>query len=243
MTNWAGRVELKYAVPEDIAVRILTIGRAFLDPEIHARAPRQRITSLYLDTPDRTFLRWHRARAAERFKLRLRQYGDATDGPVFAEVKRKTYSVVRKRRAWIPPNALADLLSGARIPCRPRTALESAHLADFLRQRLLYAARPEILVTHVRESLRGTFPEEENAITVDRDIHYQRMTEPSLVGDASSWTCVPLPRVGHTSMAIVELKYATVPPTWMVPLITRLSASRVSFSKYGATMKHLVGFV
>jgi hypothetical protein len=240
MTGRAGRVELKYAVPEEIAVRVLSIGRAFLDPEIHARAPRQRITSLYLDTPDRTFLRWHRARAPERFKLRLRRYGDATHQPVFAEVKRKTYSVVSKRRAPIPPEAVIDLLSGAGMPCRPRTALESAHLAEFLRQRLVYAARPEVLVTYERESLRGSFPGEDNAITVDRDIHYQRMTEASLVGDATAWTRVPLPRVSGARMAIVELKYGAAVPAWMVPFISRLAMSRISFSKYEATMTHLL---
>lgn len=241
MTGGTGRVELKYAVPEEVALRILSIGRAFLDPEIHARAPRQRITSLYLDSPDRAFLRWHRARAADRFKLRLRRYGETPDGPVFAEVKRKSYSVVRKRRALVPSEAVVELLSGARMACTPRTTLECEHLAEFLRQRLRFAARPEILVTYMRESLRGNFPAEENAITVDRDIRFQRMTEASLVGDASSWTLVPLPQLSRARTAIVELKYGTCPPAWMAPLITRLAASRVSFSKYDATMRHLWG--
>jgi hypothetical protein len=241
MTRGSGRIELKYAVPEDVAAHVLSIGLAFLDPEIHAAELRQRITSLYLDTPQRTFLRWHRARAADRFKLRLRRYGEAVDARIFAEVKRKTNSVVNKRRAPIPAGAVFDLLSGSRLPYARLTALESEHLAEFVRQRLRFGAKPEVLVTCVRESLRGSFPEEENAITVDRDIRFQRMTEASLVGDPSIWTAVPLPRVSRMGTAIVELKYSRRPPAWMTPLIMRLASARVSFSKYDVAMRHLCG--
>jgi hypothetical protein len=236
-----GRVELKYAVPEDVAARVLRVGRAFLEPDADAVGPRQRITSLYLDTPDRTFLRWHRERAADRFKLRLRRYGEGMDGPVFAEVKRKTWSVVRKRRARLPSCAVADLLCCARLPRVQLSAPELDHLSEFLSRRVRFGARPEVLITYVRESLRGVGVDKDTAITVDREMCFQRMTHATVVGVAAGWTPIPPPRVSRSGMVILELKYSSQAPAWMQPLIVRLAAARISFSKYVAAATRLSG--
>src|SRR6185503_12942135 len=72
----AGRKELKYCVPATVSECVLDVARMYLVPDVLSLGPRQRVTSLYLDTPQLTFLRWHRDRAGDRFKLRIRRYGE-----------------------------------------------------------------------------------------------------------------------------------------------------------------------
>ena len=55
-TGSDGRVELKYCVPEPVAASVLTTARVFLLPDPLAAGPAQRVTSLYLDTAQLTFL-------------------------------------------------------------------------------------------------------------------------------------------------------------------------------------------
>ena len=71
------RVEFKYSVPEGMAMWALQWSGVFLDRDRGLMGP-QLITSLYLDTPTLTFFRWHREQRPDRFKLRIRGYGDNT---------------------------------------------------------------------------------------------------------------------------------------------------------------------
>ena len=89
-TNIPGRQELKYCMSERVARRTLDAAREYLVQEPLATGPRQRVTSLYLDTPDLTFLRWHRDGVADRYKLRIRYYGAAPAHTLYTELKRKT---------------------------------------------------------------------------------------------------------------------------------------------------------
>jgi hypothetical protein len=108
-----GRTELKYSVPGPIADTALQIARGYLRPDTSALGPQQLVTSLYLDTAHLTFLRWHHERAVDRFKLRIRRYGDDAAPALYAEVKRKTGSVVRKHRAPFPADALHAVLNAS----------------------------------------------------------------------------------------------------------------------------------
>src|SRR5262245_23727921 len=84
-----GRIEVKYVVPERLAAQVLRWSSVFLTGDGRARMA-QRVTSLYLDTPTLKFFRWHLEGRRDRFKLRIRTYGDRSDGPLYAEIKRKT---------------------------------------------------------------------------------------------------------------------------------------------------------
>src|SRR5215216_7020803 len=110
----AGRMELKYCVPDSVAAFALDVARAHLSPEPLAGGPRQRVTSLYLDTPDLQFLRWHRECAPDRFKLRIRRYGELSPALLYSEVKRKTRSVVRKQRTAFDARHLPEVVARSR---------------------------------------------------------------------------------------------------------------------------------
>ena len=213
----AGRLELKYCVPEPVAAYVLEIARAHLIPEPLAAGPRQRITSLYLDTPDLQFLRWQRERVPDRFKLRIRRYGELPADVLYSEVKRKTRAVVRKDRVAFPCAQLPDVIA---------------------RCRLTSGAEPRVLVTGMREALRD--PGGTDAVTVDRDLRYQATRNGDLDGSAAAWRPLPLPPSTSSSAVLLELKHGFHIPTWMLPLMETLAPARVSFSKYATAMQEHV---
>ena len=230
----AGRMELKYCVPAAVSECALDVARTYLVPDVLSLGPRQRVTSLYLDTPQLTFLRWHREHAGDRFKLRIRRYGEEPAPTLYAELKRKTGSVVRKRRAAFPANALHTVLEGSGVPDSAASPQDAKNLREFAYRRWVSGATPRMLVTCVREPMRD--PYDETAVTVDRDLQYQPTRRADLLGDACAWQPIPLPCASGRSTALVELKYGVQPPAWMDALIVQLAPWRISFSKYVAAM-------
>ena len=228
----AGRQELKYCLPESIAAMALDAGRPFLPRDPMAPAPRQRITSLYLDTPELTFLRWHQDRATDRFKLRIRAYGGGARPTLYAEVKRKTDSVVRKQRAAFPAHVLSAVIGD--VDWRATPALRGHDLKAFRRLRTASAATPRVLVAGVRESLRD--PHDGTAITIDRALRYQPAHRGDLQGDPRAWMPLPLPGDSADAMVLLELKFGDTLPIWMEDVIARVTPWSVSFSKYAAAM-------
>ena len=224
------RVELKYAVPEGVAAWALQWSGVFLHRDRDLMGPQQ-VTSLYLDTPTLTFFRWHREQRPDRFKLRIRGYGDSTRDFVWAEIKRKAGTVVHKERAPLSVSALDSVLRGA----APAMELE-----EFVKRRRAFHAAPKLLVTCSRDALREKGASGEIAITVDRNIQYQPTCRHDLTDDPRLWRDVWLPRPMGPSWAIVELKYMHQAPTWMKTIMMRLSPYRVGFSKYRAAMQQHV---
>lgn len=234
-----GRVELKYCVPEEVADRVLRIARTFLPADQYLEASRrQRIRSLYLDTPCLTFLRWQRERLNDRFKLRIRAYGDGPWTRVYAEVKRRAGPIVRKKRASVPWGALPALLAATDLSGVAELARDDrAAVQAFARRALIFAAEPKVLLTCVRESLRGERADEETAVTVDREILCQPARD--MNGNDALWVPLSLPSAFQGTPVILELKHGQQPPAWMSTLMTRLRSSRVSFSKYATSMTQL----
>lgn len=232
-----GRRELRYIVPDNVAAHVLYLAAGFLRPEIYLNDPRQCVTSLYLDTVKRAFLRAHRRRLPDRFKLRIRRYGDATSGVAFVEVKRKRLSVVHKTRARVPIGAVPALVSSLHPPDCGQATADTESLHDFFRRRLVLGAEPVVLVQCERESLRGVGAERENAVTVDRLIRYQPACGADLVGTRDRWMPLRVPSRGREPAVVMELKYGVATPVWMRPLIVQLRPWRASFSKYHTALR------
>jgi hypothetical protein len=229
-----GRVELKYCLSVSVAEAALGIARGHLPPDPLASGPQQRVTSLYLDTARLTFLRWHRDRAVDRFKLRIRRYGDQLGTTFYAEIKHKTRSVVSKCRASFPAEWLAAMCEGAHPERTVATGENSdGSLAEFVRRQRTFGATPKMLITGLRESLRDAATGA--ALTVDRDLRYQPIMRPDLVGSSRGWQKLRFPSSPGIAV-LVELKYSGQPPGWMDGLIHTLSPWRVSFSKYATAM-------
>jgi hypothetical protein len=231
--NSPGRIEIKYAVREAVAARVWSFSRNFLGADHGLDGP-QRLTTLYLDAPSLTFLKWHKECRPGRFKLRVRGYGDPVGEHVYAEIKRKTGVIVQKQRARVSLSALSAML-GSSSPFLESSS--SAELTEFMRIRQAFQAEPRILVSCLRESLRQDGLAGEIAVTIDRQIVYQQARRLDLAGNAKAWQAVMLPKVVGFETALVELKYTHEPPKWMRSLILELASYRVSFSKYRASME------
>jgi hypothetical protein len=227
------RLELKYAVSEEMALDVARWSSVFIKGDCIT----QRVTSLYLDTPALRFLRWQLDGCVDRFKLRVRGYGDELSDRVFVEVKRKTGDSVRKQRAEIPTTALSAVL-GATVSIAEQASggNPSEALRSFLNKRAAFQAEPKMLVRCQRQSLRSSNANGEVAVTIDRDIRYQQTSRQDLISDELAWQPVSLPGRSGAKGAIVELKYSSRPPQWMKTLIARLDPHRVNFSKYKAAM-------
>ena len=230
----AGRIEIKHAVPEAVAVQALDWSRAFLEPD-RGVSGRQHVTSLYLDSPELTFYRWHRQRRAHRFKLRIRGYGDRPADRVFAEVKQRCGDISQKVRVELPPGALRGFLAGD-FPAW-REAIPDFALDEFVARRRAYAARPTVLVSCLREALRNSGATGEVAVTVDRRIAYQATPRPDFVAKLDNWRALMLPARPGPPVAIMELKYVDAPPAWMATLLRHLAPFRAPFSKYAAAVR------
>lgn len=250
MTSVPARVECKYCVPVAEADSVLRMARVFLDIDRAAwpdasydgPLPVQRITSLYLDSPARTFFAWHVARRPSRFKLRLRRYSAGRSDAIWAEVKHKVHGRVLKTRALLPPGALSCVEAGRPVDESCRQQGDQA-LDDFLARQRAFGARAQVLLQCQRRALRGTGQERAVGVTVDTDLCLQRGPQPSLrEGPGGDWLPLSLPHPGPALAAIVELKHGGHPPVWMRRVMTRLGPWQCSYSKYVAATR-VVTFV
>src|SRR4051812_17512507 len=138
----SSRYENKYAVSGNLARQILERARLFLSPDRGVDVP-QYISTLYLETPDLTFYQWHNDRRSDRFKLRIRGYGQPPGGSVYVEIKGKNGKLSHKSRAKV---ALAKL---NRVLCAIKPA-PSLPLREFITVHHELNAGPKVLVRCVR---------------------------------------------------------------------------------------------
>lgn len=232
------RHELKYWLPEPIAERVQLFVAPFVEQDpIAGPVARQRVTSVYLDTRRLDFYRAHLASAPDRFKLRVRYYGDFPGATVFFEVKRKVGRVVDKRRARVPSANLAALLAGASASTSPLEDVQAGHLSRFLFLMNLHRATPKLVLTCSRSAYCSRDPWDKARATLDRQISFQAVSPARLFGDAGQWHPAPIPRPG----ALLELKYSDHVPWWMNDLAGRLAPYRIAYSKYIAAMSLALG--
>lgn len=234
MSTLPARVELKYAISEAEADAALRLSALFLEPD-RDETERQRITSLYLDSPVLDFLRWQRARRPERFKLRIRTYGEGP-GVAWVEVKGRAGGRVHKQRAAIDSSAAFALLTGrAVVPLREDSGRQG--LTAFCERQHAFGAVPQVALRYERQSLRDP-ADPAVRVTVDRQARWQRARPDQAALDerTGAWTRLNVPASDVEGGTILELKHGGRPPAWMEPLVRRLEPRRIRFSKYAAAM-------
>jgi hypothetical protein len=229
------RFEYKYLLPGPLLGAVRGFIAPYTRPDAHAGG-RYTVTNLYLDTPELDFYQEHLLGAADRFKLRLRTYDPS--GGVFLEVKRKIKNVVVKSRVEVPRDRYRGLLEGGEEISLDE--LPAAHLEEFLSRSIRGGVRPVVLIEYDREAYESVM-EDETRITFDRGLRFQPFEELELEG-RGGWTHMDSAAdMGAASSPIlVELKFNTTCPAWMVDLVRTFSLERQSFSKYMAAMwRHL----
>jgi SPX domain protein involved in polyphosphate accumulation len=227
------RYEYKYLVPDRLVPAIREAARAtsridkYADPD-----GTYRIRSLYFDT-DRFDLYWANEREqADRFKMRARIY-PGKPSPVFLEVKRRILDVIVKSRAAVPADSWRDVLAGreAALSALPPAARKGA--LSFLARLHRHHIHPVMLIEYEREAYISDI-DKYARLTFDRKIIVQPQEKLDFEGNPRGWR--PVDHIAQTRtpepVSVLELKFETRPPRWMVALVRRLDLIRYSFSKY-----------
>lgn len=230
----ANRFEFKYWVPGDRLEALRSLIRPHMVPDEQGGGSGGQVnTSLYLDTPGLELFHDHIESAPNRFKLRVRMYGDVPSGQAFFEIKRKVKAVTVKQRAALEESWVERLLEGSlEMPSGLRSSTR-ANLEAFLCTQVLRGARPQLLVRCRREAWASRDAFEDVRLTLDRDIQARPQLRASLHGEGL-WE--PLDRTAQHGLqgshVLLELKFPRFAPQWMWDAVQQLSLSRVSYSKY-----------
>lgn len=227
----AQRLELKYIIPESLAVRI----RDFIDPYLEldpfgATQPdfSYSVHSLYLDSPDLYLYHSTINGDRNRYKLRIRFYEGRPEAPVYFEIKRREDSAIYKQRCAVWRHAVEDIIAG-RIPDRQDLA-ESGPEAEralhtFCRLLNQIQARP---VAHVYYRREAWLSQDSNRVRVTMDRVVQSCRETSLRLDATMHN----PVIVFGEGVILELKFTGRFPNWMAELVRVYGLKQCSAAKY-----------
>ena len=238
------RFEMKYWLSPEEAADVVRRAGSYVTPDRLAMAGApyrggevpvgQCINSLYLETRDFTFFRQHVEAALDRFKLRVRAYGDPPAGTAFFETKRKVKQVTVKGRAGVPIELVPSLLDGSwdQLPSLGSSSRQA--LGNFLYLQTVYQAAPLLLVRFYREAFTSLNPADDIRVTFDRGICAQGALGASFAFDPRAW--IPIdgePQHGRLGpQVLLELKFPRIAPFWMRQIVERLEMRRIAYSKY-----------
>jgi hypothetical protein len=158
---------------------------------------------------------------------------------VFFEVKRRVNDVILKSRGKVARDRWATLIADpkASIPAsvggKDRAAVER-----FLSMARGQHMRPFTLVRYEREPYFSTI-DDYARVTFDTRIRAQPTDRASFDAPPRSWRALDdavMQRAGD-SMIVLELKFTTQVPLWLVRIVERLGLFRRSFSKYGNSIR------
>jgi hypothetical protein len=231
----AQRYEVKFWATEAQAAAMLRIAEPYLAVDPFCKNGAQRNTSLYLDSPMKTFYEQHLSGIPMRCKLRIRTYDDPT-GPAFIEVKRRVKAVTSKHRT-VAPRAIARELAAGRLEAA-NDLEQSRDLSEFLFLHQRHMVEPVLLVAANRLAMRSIGDNGRFRMTLDRQICFQRPNGTNLSGRPNAWNPVDLTvRSGNETLRVLfEMKFVDAAPGWLAPAIELLRLRPTSFSKYVAAM-------
>ena len=219
----ASRFELKYWLTPELVGAVRRAIRPFVRPDRYAvNRPGYRypLSSLYLDNSSLDLYQTTVDGQRNRFKLRIRSYGDAPEAPVFCEVKRRTNLVVLKSRARVERAVAMRFLRGEPVHADlPSSFAEFTQLAQRIR------AHGVLRVRYEREAYesKGRDPVR---ITIDTGLMQKPTPVPDLSLGGSGWCEVPIPS------PILEVKFTDACPAWVRGMVQSLSLERTSIPKY-----------
>lgn len=233
------RYELKYTIPLEWVEPIAAFIRPYCFMDAYSARCADgfyRVNSLYLDSPDLTFLRTKLCGAAKRFNMRIRTYGDDPGFPYFFEVKHKNGDTIRKVRALIHEEDVREQ-GLEHVVFGPGRAGEDPNLARCRREAITYNVHPWVQ-TRYRRLAFISHCDDYARVTFDRGLEYaprDHFDPVPVDGDMTPSDVDPL--FDPETSVILELKcYTSYVPSWMVDLIRRFELTRRGFSKYTAGM-------
>ncbi len=227
-TRSFNRYELKYVIHWSVADALKESICSYVSRDPHAGDDGlYHISSLYFDSPDLTCF-WEKVEGIKyRRKLRLRTYGDGSDGYAFVEIKQRIDKTVQKRRvrcelapameAIYDPALMLQQLPGDRVTAEALYLVETMGL------------EPKVVVSYHREAFMGVY-EDGLRITYDTNLRY-RDRDLRIGGSLGEDKYFLTPE-----FVIVEVKFNERVPLWLCSHLNRLSMVGQRVSKYCAAV-------
>jgi hypothetical protein len=240
--NIIERREYKFLVDRTTAAAVRAAIRPFcvLDPHA-AQSPLRTYTieTLYLDTPDLSLYWANDHEQVDRVKVRVRRYAEKPGGPVFLEVKRRINDVIAKSRGRVPSEAWAALLADPATPLPVEvTGRDRAAAERFLAIHRSMHLRPFTLVRYQREPWISTI-DDYARVTFDTWIQAHTLDSLTFQPDGGRWRALDDAVLQRTrdSLVVLELKFTTRVPLWLVNITRSLGLVRGAYSKYGNSIR------
>jgi hypothetical protein len=227
----AQRFELKYLIPEEIALKVRQFASAYLEiDEYGATMPNLSypVHSLYVDSPGLDTY-WHTINGDKnRYKLRIRYYNEKPESPVFFEIKARCNSIIIKKRCGVRRSSVSSILSG-QMPRHEeilsREPKQFYALQKFCQLMHSLNARPQIHVFYMREAWISTV-DNSIRVTLDRDVQI----EPDPTARLKTYMVNPVRPFGR--MVILELKFTNRFPDWFKELVRCFGLTQCGAAKY-----------
>lgn len=240
------RREYKYLLHKEAVdrVRQAILPYCVLDPfAAKQNGQNYTIESLYFDNPAMKLFWNNEIEAVDRFKMRIRHYPQNPDGPLFLEIKRRMNDVISKTRGRIPREGWAEFVRhppsdfASKIKPKDRSAVER-----FLALKGLRDFHPITVVRYEREPYISTI-DDYARVTFDTRIRSQPMRDLSFDINDNKWRSMDDSETMKSpqSLTVLELKFTTAVPSWMVNIVRSQELHRLSFSKYGTSIKAWYG--
>jgi hypothetical protein len=226
------RFEHKYRVDERTAFAVRDYIASYLEPDRHvldAKNNSYPVNNVYLDSEDlETY--WTAINGSkDRYKLRLRTYGEATGLPVYCEVKRRLNDQILKSRGAVLPSAVDSVLAG-NFPTDDQMATtdisEFRAVVTFVELIRKIDARPKALVSYVREA--WVSPDSDFIrLTMDRQVRVAPTSTSSL-----AWNESLEPTIPFGDDVVLEIKITGNAPFWFTDLEQAAGLHRGTAAKY-----------
>lgn len=222
------RYEYKFRIPESKAELLACEIRPFMrrDPWLEAHGETSyTVSSLYLDSPSLLCYGAVDQGEKNRFKLRVRWYGDDVCDPVFLEEKRRKNEAIFKTRVTVTSEGTRRLLRGLSLKTGDivsRKTGDRAEGEELLRKARTLLAKPACVVRYQREAWEDRH-DKGLRVTFDRALHACPASD-----NTGTRTSTPVEDRG----TILEIKFHNQVPQWLASLVRRHELFRESIPKY-----------
>lgn len=236
------RREYKYLIDRETAAGVRAAIKPFCQIDAFAgKSPTRTYTvdTLYLDTPDLALFWANDHEQVDRVKMRVRGYAEAPKAPVYLEVKRRINDVIAKSRGKVTREQYFQLLSDPFSPIPASiTGKDRGAVERFLTIARTLHIKPFTLVRYQREPYFSTI-DDYARVTFDTHIRAHKIDSLTFEPDGRCWRAlddVVTQRSSH-SMVVLELKFTSLVPLWMVNIARNFGLVRSGYSKYGNSIR------
>jgi hypothetical protein len=236
------RYEFKYLIPTSFIQPICNFIQPYCFMDRYSEQEPNKfytIHTLYLDNAEHKTYWDTEDGVPNRFKLRVRAYGQGSTGPIKFEIKRRTNEVISKTSVVVPTADWSGLLAEPiHEGCTDFRSTAVTALDTFRREVRLLQAGPKMLVKYERLAFRSRI-DGYVRISFDRHICHQLKKDYELEGNTKQWffndDSNSMWKRG--SEVVLELKFSQRAPVWVHDLVRKFGLVRGGYSKYGTAMR------